>query len=311
MTKIWPSFVQRARFLAHGVGPVAQWARRLVQQAHPLLQRALPLVQPAGSWVRRARSSVQHVRPLVECARSSVQHAPQLVQRARPSARFLGEIALGALLLAALAFSPRDAVPSEEGAVWPQPGVRLQATFVEQPMFGLALPGLSKLAAVARASGVSVSTQALIPTAPPVQLLIPTLNVHRAVERVGTNRFGVMDLPVNGWNAGWYKSGPVPGAPGDAVIEGHAGYPDQPMLFGKLVTLRPGAQIVVVLSDGTKRLFEVVSMSTVPAGVSPPGLAQAYGPPRLTLVTCTGHFDADNKYYAQRLMVEARYVGLV
>jgi LPXTG-site transpeptidase (sortase) family protein len=120
-----------------------------------------------------------------------------------------------------------------------------------------------------------------------------------------------MNLPLNGWNAGWYKAGPVPGAPGDAVIEGHAGYPDQPMLFGKLAKLRRGDQIVVVLSDGSKRLFEVVSMSTVAAGAAPRGLAEASGPPRLTLVTCTGHFDPDNKYYSQRLMVEAKYVGLV
>jgi LPXTG-site transpeptidase (sortase) family protein len=226
-----------------------------------------------------------------------------------PSAQMVGEAMLGVALVAALAFSPRDGVPGDEGAIWPQPGVRLQAISGEGPLLGLALPGLAKIAAVAKDSGVLVSSQALIPTAPPVQLLIPSLNVHRPVEGVGTNRFGVMNLPLNGWNAGWYKAGPVPGAPGDAVIEGHAGYPDQPMLFGKLANLRRGDQIVVVLSDGSKRLFEVVSMSTVAAGAAPRGLAEASGPPRLTLVTCTGHFDPDNKYYSQRLMVEAKYVG--
>src|SRR2546430_469840 len=81
----------------------------------------------------------------------------------------------------------------------------------------------------------------------PVMLLIPSLNVHRPVEAVGVTRAGVMRLPTNSWNAGWYKGSPVPGAPGDAVIEGHAGYPGQPMLFGRLVNLRPGAEIIVVL----------------------------------------------------------------
>ena len=257
-------------------------------------------------------SLVRRTRPLVLTARSSFERARPWVMHARPSARFLGEIALGALLLATLAISPRDAVPNEDGAAWPQPGVRLQAApVVEQPMLGTTLPGLSGLAAVARASGVSVSSKALLPTTPPVQLLIPTLNVHRAVEGVGTNRFGVMDLPVNGWNAGWYQAGPIPGAPGDAVIEGHAGYPDQPMIFGKLATLKPGAQVVVVLGDGSKRLFEVVSMAALPIGVAPAGFAEPYGPPRLTLITCTGHFDEDNKYYSKRLAVELRYVGLV
>jgi len=236
---------------------------------------------------------------------------PSLVHRVHPSAQLLGQVALGGLLLATLAFSPRDAVRTEDSTVWPQPGVRLQAEVAEQPLFGLALPGISKLSAIARAGGATVSSKALVPTAPPVQLLIPTLNVHRSVEGVGTNRFGVMNLPVNGWNAGWYQAGPIPGAPGDAVIEGHAGYPDQPMIFGKLATLKTGAQVVVVLRDGSRRLFEVVSMATLPVGVAPAGFAEPYGPPRLTLITCTGHFDVDNKYYSKRLAVELRYVGLV
>ena len=150
-----------------------------------------------------------------------------------------------------------------------------------------------------------------MPTAPPVQLLIPLLDVHRAVEKVGANRFGVMDLPTNSWNAGWFKWGPIPGAPGDAVIEGHAGYPGQPMIFGRLDTLRPGDRIIVVLSDKSRRLFLVVSKKTVPAGSAPPGLADPYGPPRLTLVTCAGHFDKARYSYSSRLMVETRYAGLV
>jgi hypothetical protein len=150
-----------------------------------------------------------------------------------------------------------------------------------------------------------------MPTAPPVQLLIPLLDVHRAVEKVGANRFGVMDLPTNSWNAGWFKWGPIPGAPGDAVIEGHAGYPGQPMIFGRLDTLRPGSRIIVVLSDKSRQLFLVVSKTSVPAGSFPPGLADPYGPPRLTLVTCAGHFDAARYSYSSRLLVEARYAGTV
>ena len=122
---------------------------------------------------------------------------------------------------------------------------------------------------------------------------------------------GVMNLPVNGWNAGWYQAGPIPGAPGDAVIEGHAGYPDQPMMFGKLASLKRGDKVYVVLSDGSRRLFLITTMTTVSAGVAPPGMAEPYGPPRLTLITCTGHFDTTNHYYSKRLVVEATYAGVV
>jgi hypothetical protein len=309
MVRKWPLLVHRARLSGQLIGEavVSKWPL-LVHRAR--LSGQLMGEAVVSKWpllVHRARLSVQPMGEAMVRTRRSLAH------RAPLSSALLGEVVLGVLLVCTLALSPRDGVPGDtnDSAVWPQPGVRLQAARVDQPLFGLTLPGLSKLSAVAKASGLAVSSNALIPTSPPVQLLIPALNVHRAVEGVGVNRFGVMDLPVNGWNAGWYKAGPVPGAPCDAVIEGHAGYPDQPMLFGKLATLRLGAQIIVVHSDGTKRLFEVVSMSSVLAGTAPPGLAQPYGEPRLTLVTCTGHFDANNKYYSQRLMVEARYVGLV
>jgi LPXTG-site transpeptidase (sortase) family protein len=120
-----------------------------------------------------------------------------------------------------------------------------------------------------------------------------------------------MNLPSNGWNAGWYQGGPVPGAPGDAVIEGHAGYPDQPMLFGKLGSLRRGDQVVVVLADKSRRLFQVVSITSVPVGVAPPGMGDASGAPRLTLITCTGSFDATSFSYSRRLVVQASYAGRV
>jgi sortase family protein len=148
-----------------------------------------------------------------------------------------------------------------------------------------------------------------VPTARPVQLLIPTLDVHRAVEGVGVGRGGVLNLPVNAWNAGWYTGSPVPGAPGDAVIEGHAGYPGKPLLFGRLAMLKPGAQIIVVLADGTRQLFLVDSITTVPVGSAPPGMAEPYGPPRLTLITCTGYFDQDSYSYARRLVLSAHYAG--
>jgi hypothetical protein len=233
-----------------------------------------------------------------------------LPPRARVSEALLGEVALGALLVAILAFAPRDGVPVDSADDSMGPNVRFTATPVEQPSFGLALPGVRNLSGWASTSGALVSSRALIPTSPPAQLLIPSLNVHRAVEAVGVNRFGVMNLPVNGWNAGWYKGGPVPGAPGDAVIEGHAGYPGQPMIFGRLANLRPGDQVIVVLADKSRRLFVVVSMTSVAVGASPSGMADPSGPPRLTLLTCSGQFDDQSFSYSRRLVVELSYSGV-
>ncbi len=206
----------------------------------------------------------------------------------------MSELALVGVLVLALGTAWRDGVPSDQ---FPMVGV--------PPVTGgfAAERGMQSLVVTAP------PPEAPIPTAHPVQLLIPALDVHRAVENVGVNRAGVLNLPVNAWNAAWYGGSPVPGAPGDAVIEGHAGYPGQPMIFGRLVLLKPGDRIIVVLADGTRQLFLVDSMSRVAIGTAPPGMAEPYGPARLTLITCTGYFDKGSYSYSQRLVLEASYAG--
>jgi sortase (surface protein transpeptidase) len=83
------------------------------------------------------------------------------------------------------------------------------------------------------------------------------------------------------------------------------------LIFGKLLTLKQGDRIVVVLGDGTRRLFLVESMAKVPVGTAPAGMGEPYGLPRLTLITCTGYFNKNSYSYSERLVVEASYAGLV
>jgi len=226
---------------------------------------------------------------------------PALSRRARVPARAVAEAALLAgVIVITLAFAPSDGTPNR-GVVDP---VAPANRFVPWPSIHFGWIG----AAVGGRTGITFAPP--IPTSPPATILIASLDVHRPVEPVGVNRKGQMYLPQNLWNAGWYKDGPVPGAPGDAVIEGHAGYPDAPLLFAKLPQLRSGDKIVVVLADGSRRLFLVDSLAIWRAGTGPPGLGEPYGPPRLTLITCTGPFDDHYKSYADRLSVEAHYVGL-
>jgi hypothetical protein len=209
------------------------------------------------------------------------------------------EVALVVVLALTLGISWRDGLPSDDDVTASGP---LSSDLVASRAAGSGLP-----------SGDSVSIGSYLtpgPTARPVEILIPALDVHRPVERVGINQSGVLDLPVNSWNAGWFEYGPVPGAPGDAVIEGHSGYPGKPLVFGSLYMLRPGDKIIVVLADKSRRLFIVVSKTTVPQGSAPAGLADPYGPPRLTLITCTGYFDKNAYTYTSRLVLDARYVGL-
>lgn len=146
-------------------------------------------------------------------------------------------------------------------------------------------------------------------SAPPIQLFISSLNLHPLVESVGVDRSGAMSVPRNYFDVGWYNLGPVPGDLGDAVIDGHAGYPDQPLVFGKLEKMRAGDRIVVVLADGSRRAFAVSSVRSWPWFAHPTGLFQGDGPARLTLITCSGAFNDQTHSYHDRLVVEATYTG--
>lgn len=219
-------------------------------------------------------------------------------------------VALVALIGLIGAVTWQDGVPSDDSGVMGglPPRVAAPQFLAEQASFAQTFPDSQAFAGIA--AGAEAIRSKLDPTSPPAQLLIPSIDVHRPVEAVGANRFGIMELPKNAWNPAWYKSGPVPGARGDAVIEGHAGYPDAPGLFGRLATLRPGDPVVVVLADGSRRLFLVVSSEVLPIGAAPAGMGQPIGPARLTLFTCTGKFDRNSDSYASRLVVEATYAGL-
>jgi hypothetical protein len=240
---------------------------------------------------------------------------PTLGQRANVTTQLVGEAALALLLGVTLALCWSDGTPSHDPyAILPTlSGIpSMQASMQDSAQdSGDNLHLVNPF----RVSEPPVVTPALlpqapIPSAPPVRLLLPTLNLHPPVESVGLDRNGAMDTPENIWDVGWYKAGPVPGAPGDAVIDGHAGYPGQPLIFGRLVKIQPGASIVVLLADGSKQVFTVVSVQSLPVNSMPQDMFEPYGPPRLTLITCDGQFNSDNKTYANRLVVEASYAGI-
>jgi len=229
-------------------------------------------------------------------------------RRGRYLHRVAGLVSFVATLAVTLAFTWSDGTPTEDDPFEVASVASSGVVTVQDPANNVYLDHSFLVPPIAEPTP---PPQAHIPRSRPVRLLIPRLDVHRAVEAVGVTRFGVMQLPSNSWNAGWYQGSPVPGAPGDTVIEGHAGYPGQPMIFGRLVNLRPGDRIIVVLADKSRQLFLVQSMRRIPIGTAPSGMAEPYGLPRLTLITCTGSFDQDRYSYSQRLVLEARYAGPV
>ena len=156
---------------------------------------------------------------------------------------------------------------------------------------------------------VAAPPGAAAPSGQPVRLLIPSLKIDARVEAVGVDRSGAMETPRNLWNVGWYRPGPAPGAPGDAVMDGHVGLPGSPLVFSGLAKLAVGADVIAVLGNGTRSRFTVSSKRSWPANSHPTGLFGVDGQPRLSLITCTGAYDGGSQTYADRLIVEASYAG--
>jgi hypothetical protein len=254
-----------------------------------------------GAGRRAVAIAVAGVQPT---RRPAVTAGPTSLRRRGRAIRVASEVSLVVALALALGASWRDGIPIDDYGLTAPISAAAGPTFVSGRTVD---PGQQVMAV----GSFLVPPEPPVPTARPLLLLIPALDVHRAVETVGADRSGVMYQPVNSWNAGWYKGSPVPGAPGDAVIEGHAGYPGVSMIFGRLITLKPGDQIIVVLADRTRQLFLVDSMTSVPVGTAPPGMGEPYGPARLTLLTCTGHFDKASYLYSSRLVLEAHYAGTI
>jgi len=228
----------------------------------------------------------------------------------RPPGLLFAEVALVVVLLAALTFSWPSAPTTRPSESLLTIASRMSALQVSSAVPAGEDLTRNRLRPVPPPPPPGFGNPLLFPpmaSAPPVQFFIASLNLHPLVESVSVDRSGAMSPPYNYFDVGWYKLGPVPGDPGDSVIDGHAGYPDQPLVFGKLNKLRKDDRIVVVLADGSRRTFLVDSVKSWPWTAHPTGLFQPDGPARLTLITCSGKFDDKTFAYADRLVVEARY----
>ena len=140
----------------------------------------------------------------------------------------------------------------------------------------------------------------------PQRLSIPAIGVDAAVEPVAVTSDLQMGVPHDAADVGWFELGSTPGQAGDAVIDGHLDTASgAPAVFTRLGGLKPGDQIHVILGGSQVSDFRVDRTSHLPYRSSPPGLFATDGPPRLTLITCTGAWDANQHTYTERLVIEA------
>lgn len=165
-------------------------------------------------------------------------------------------------------------------------------------------------------SAVTLTTQQpiLTPERPnyglPVRLKIPAINVDSAIEYVGLDSKGAMDVPKNRDNVAWFNLGSRPGNDGSAVISGHYGWRNnEGSAFDDLYKLRTGDKIYTEDEHGEiisfvvreSRRFDPETKTTDNADI----FSSIDGKPHLNLITCEGVWDEKTQQYTNRLVVFA------
>ncbi|HYR50879.1 MAG TPA: class F sortase [Candidatus Eisenbacteria bacterium] len=139
----------------------------------------------------------------------------------------------------------------------------------------------------------------------PARLLIPRINVDAAVEARGLDANRNMDIPKNFRDVAWYKLGPAPGQPGNALINGHVNWWTGAAVFTHLNQVRAGDEITVMRADGGSVHFKVTGKTVVDANARIASLFEPSSVATLTLITCAGVWNPLTQSNTQRLLVSA------
>jgi len=149
-------------------------------------------------------------------------------------------------------------------------------------------------------------TATTVPVArPPATISIPAIGVDASVVAVGlvpgTDTLQIPDID----HVGWYRLGPSPGQTGSAVLVAHIDGNGRPGVFWRLGQLAPGDRITITFRESRSRTFRVTGRQQFPKTELPAELFSRAGPPRISLITCGGAFDARTRQYRDNVVVVA------
>jgi sortase A len=144
----------------------------------------------------------------------------------------------------------------------------------------------------------------------PVRLQIDAIDVDAAMEYVGVDDDGNMDVPQEWENVAWYEPGTAPGDRGNSVIAGHYDSYTDPAVFYDLNELEVGDIVRVITEDGEELEFEVTELELV--HVDDADTSKIFGKTderNLNLITCEGAWDPAAGMYDERLIVYTTLVS--
>ena len=144
----------------------------------------------------------------------------------------------------------------------------------------------------------------------PVRLRIPAIEVDSDVMALGLRGDGTLDVPPEGFPAGWYTGGPTPGELGPAIIAGHVNWAGSHGVFFSLGELERGEEIYIEREDGSTAVFHVQAVQQFPKDQFPTEAVYAdIDHAGLRLITCGGSFDQQARSYRDNIVVFAELAG--
>jgi len=150
-----------------------------------------------------------------------------------------------------------------------------------------------------------------MPASAPVRLLIPAIGVDTGLMSLGLQDDGSLEVPPEGFPAGWYTEAPTPGEIGPAIIAGHVDWDGSPGVFFSLRDLASGDAITVERTDGSAATFRVGSVQQFPKDEFPTDAVYAdIAHAGLRLITCGGSFDRAARSYEDNIVVFADLAGV-
>lgn len=182
-----------------------------------------------------------------------------------------------------------------------------RATLGEGALFDAFAPAAAIKPVPVPAAGASGATTTSFV---PARLKVPTLGIDAPVEEVGRKADGTMGTPKDFMNVGWWGQGSKPGAPGNAVFDGHVNNAlTKAGVFEHLSQIKKGAYVTVSDTEGHTLVYEVVEIALYAPDEAPLGkIFATSGPSRLVLITCEGEWVQDERQFDKRLVVIARPV---
>jgi LPXTG-site transpeptidase (sortase) family protein len=138
----------------------------------------------------------------------------------------------------------------------------------------------------------------------PAKLYIPALRIQAIVEPVYVSDKGQMGVPRSTERVGYLSSGVLPGAIGNAIMDGHVDNYKGPAVFFQLKQLKKGDAVIVKNDTGCKIQFVVDSVEIYKTSEAPlPKIFGSTKESRLNLITCTGRYSRKKKEHEARLVV--------